>query len=235
MHATMFIAGLVALLAVAALMVPLAGEAQQPASLPRIGFLAPSSPEDARVALYLQAFRQGLRELGYVEGRSIAIEFRWAGAQYDRLPDLAAELVRLQVNLIVAGGPPAIQAAKHTTATIPIVMAAVADPVATGFVASLARPGGNITGISNMLPELSGSSWSCSRRPFPRSLGWPSSGIRPIRTTHRSTSPSAIRVGRLPAMSRLQVRPIQALEVGSRGIGAALRTASPPPTTRTCQ
>ena len=88
------------------------------------------------------------------------------------------------------------------------------------------------TTSSGKRPRRSPSSW---RRSFPRSLGWPSSGIRPIRTTHRSTSPSAIRVGRLPAMTRLQVRPIQALEVGSRGIGAALRTASPPPTTRTCQ
>jgi putative ABC transport system substrate-binding protein len=85
---------------------PLASEAQPSASLPRIGFLAPSSPSDPRVARYLQAFRHGLRELGYMEGQNIAIEFRWAGGQYDRLPGLAAELVRLKVNVIVAGGPP---------------------------------------------------------------------------------------------------------------------------------
>jgi len=156
MHATTFIALLIVLLAVAVLVVPLPGEAQQAASLPRIGFLAAASLSDPRVPRYVQAFRQGLRELGYVEGQNIAIEFRWAEGQYDRLPGLAAELVRLKVNVIVAGGPPAIQAAKQATETIPIVMAAVADPVATGFVASLARPGGNITGLSMMLPELVG-------------------------------------------------------------------------------
>jgi len=156
MRVSTFIAVLIVLLAVAVLVVPLAGEAQQAASLPRIGFLAPASLSDPRVPRYVQAFRQGLRELGYVEGQNIAIEFRWAEGQYDRLPGLAAELVRLKVNLIVAGGPPAIRAAKHATETIPIVMASVGDPVATGFVASLARPGGNITGISNMLPELVG-------------------------------------------------------------------------------
>ena len=91
-----------------------------------------------------------------MEGQNIAIELRWAEGQYDRLPGLAAELVRLKVNVIVAGGPPAIQAAKQATETIPIVMAAVADPVAAGFVASLARPGGNITGISNMVAEVVG-------------------------------------------------------------------------------
>jgi len=135
---------------------PLAVEAQQAVSLPRIGFLAPASLSDPRVPPFLQAFRQGLRELGYVEGQNIAIEFRWAEGRYDRLPGLAAELVRLKVDVIVAAGPNAIQAAKQATQTIPIVMAAVADPVAAGVVASLARPGGNITGISNMLPELVG-------------------------------------------------------------------------------
>jgi len=147
---------------------PLVGEAQPAASLPRIGFLAPSSPSDSRVARYLEAFRQGLRELGYVEGQNIAIEFRWAGDQYDRLPGLAAELVRLKVNVIVAGGPPAIQAAQRATDTIPIVMAAAADPVAAGFVASLARPGGNITGISNMLPELLGKQLELLKEVLPK-------------------------------------------------------------------
>jgi putative ABC transport system substrate-binding protein len=135
---------------------PLAGEGQQAASLPRIGFLAPASLSDPRVPPYIRAFQEGLRELGYVEGRNIAIEFRWAEGQYERLPGLAAELVRLNVTIIVAAGPNAIQAAKQATATIPIVMAAVGDPVAAGFVASLARPGGNITGVSNMLPDLVG-------------------------------------------------------------------------------
>jgi len=156
MRATTFIAVLIALLAVTVLVAPRAGEAQQAASLPRIGFLNPGSLSEPRFPRFLQAFRQGLRELGYVEGQNIAIEFRWAEGQYDRLPGLAAELVRLKVNVIVAGGGPAIQAARQATETIPIVMVGTADPVAAGFVASLARPGGNITGLSLMLPELVG-------------------------------------------------------------------------------
>jgi putative ABC transport system substrate-binding protein len=155
-RATKFIGVLIVLLAVAFLVLPPPGETQQAASLPRIGFLAPASLSDPRVPPYMRAFQEGLRELGYVEGRNIALEFRWAEGQYERLPGLAAELVRLNVNIIVAAGPNAIQAAKEATATIPIVMAAVGDPVAAGFVASLARPGGNVTGISNMLPDLVG-------------------------------------------------------------------------------
>lgn len=156
MPATTFIAVLVMLVAIAVLGVALTGEAQQTASLPRIGFLAPYSPSDSRVQPYLQAFRQGLREQGYVEGQNFTFEFRWAEGQYDRLPGLAADLVRLNVNAIVASTPPAVRAAKQATETIPIVMAAVADPVAMGFISSFARPGGNITGVSMMLPELVG-------------------------------------------------------------------------------
>ena len=148
--------------------VPLAAGAQPVASFPRIGFLAPTSLSDPRVPRYLQAFRQGLRELGYIEGQSIAIEFRWAELQYDRLPGLAAELVRLKVNVIVAAGPPAIQAAKQATETIPIVMAAVADAVAAGFVASLARPGGNITGLSLMHSELVGKQLELLKEVLPK-------------------------------------------------------------------
>src|SRR5713101_5145565 len=122
MHATTFIAVLIELLAAAVLVVPLAGEAQQAANIPRIGFLAPGSLSDPRFPRFPQAFRQGLRELGYVEGQNIAIEFRWAETKYDRLPGLATERVRLKVNVIVATGAPAIQAAKHATETIPIVM-----------------------------------------------------------------------------------------------------------------
>ena len=95
-----------------------------------------------------EAFRQGLRELGYVEGKNIIIEYRNAEGKFDRLPALAAELVRLKVDVIVTGGPPSTRAAKEATSTISIVMAQVGDPVGNGFVASLARPGGNITGLS---------------------------------------------------------------------------------------
>jgi len=168
MHATTFIAALIALLAVAVLVVPLAGEAQQAASLPRIGFLSASSLSGSRSPRYLQALRQGLRELGYVEGQNIAIESRWAEGKYDRLPGLAAELVRLKVNVIVTSGTPAIQAAKQATETIPIVMVAAIDPVATGFVASLARPGGNITGMSFMLPELVGKQLEMLKEVLPK-------------------------------------------------------------------
>src|SRR5207244_10733953 len=129
-------------------------EAQQAKKVWRIGFLAATSPsvEAARI----EAFRQGLRELGYVEGKNIVIEWRWAEGKFDRLPDLAAELVRLDVDVIVTGGSTSTGAAKQVTTTIPIVMAQVNDPVGAGLVASLARPGGNLTGLSTLAPELSG-------------------------------------------------------------------------------
>jgi putative tryptophan/tyrosine transport system substrate-binding protein len=146
---------------------PLTGEAQQVASVPHIGFLGTSSFSDARAARYVGAFRHGLRELGYVEGQNIAIEFRWAEGKYDRLPGLADELVRLKVNVLVAGSQAAIQAARHATDTIPIVMVA-ADPLATGFVASLAHPGGNITGLSMMLAELIGKQLELLREILPK-------------------------------------------------------------------
>jgi len=128
--------------------------AQQPKQVPRIGHLSGSSPSS--VAARIEAFRQGLHELGYVEGQNIVIEYRYADGKSDRLPVLAAELVRLKVNLIVTGGPAPTRAAKAATSTIPIVMAQDPDPVGIGFVASLARPGGNITGLSTVAPELSG-------------------------------------------------------------------------------
>jgi putative tryptophan/tyrosine transport system substrate-binding protein len=128
--------------------------AQQPKKVPRIGFLGATSPsiESTRI----EAFRQGMRELGYVEGKNIAIEWRWAEGKFDRLPDLATELVRLGVDVIVTGGSTSSGAAKRVTTTIPIVMAQVNDPVGSGVVASLAHPGGNITGLSTLVPEISG-------------------------------------------------------------------------------
>jgi putative tryptophan/tyrosine transport system substrate-binding protein len=128
--------------------------AQQPTKVPRIGYLGGTSPS-ANVAR-IEAFRQGLRELRYVEGRNMIIEWRHAEAKLDRLPALAAELVRLKVDILVTGGPPATRAAKEATVTIPVVMAFDDDPIGNGFVASLARPGGNITGLSSLAPELSG-------------------------------------------------------------------------------
>ena len=128
--------------------------AQQPAKIPRIGFLAATKP--AAVAARTEAFRQGLRELGYVEGKNIVVDYRYAEGNADRERELAAELVRLKVDIIVTTGPTVTRNAKEATATIPIVFAQDGDPVASGFVASLARPGGNITGLSNLSPELSG-------------------------------------------------------------------------------
>ena len=147
---------------------PLAAEAPQAASLPRIGYLSAGSLSDLRQSRYLEAFRQGLHELGYVDGQTIAIEFRRADGKADRLPGLAAELARLKVNVIVAVSTPAVQAAKHATETIPIVMVAVGDPVAAGFVASLARPGGNITGLSTMTPELVGKQMELLKEVVPK-------------------------------------------------------------------
>jgi putative tryptophan/tyrosine transport system substrate-binding protein len=132
----------------------LSAEAQQPKKVPRVGLLIASSPSPASPRI--EAFLQGLRELDYVEGKDIAIEYRYAEGNPDRLPALAAELVSLKIDIIVTGGSSPTRAGKEATVTIPIVMTQDIDPVGSGFVASLARPGGNITGLSNFAPELSG-------------------------------------------------------------------------------
>jgi putative ABC transport system substrate-binding protein len=124
----------------------------QPVNIRRIGFLGATSY--AGFKSRVDALRAGLRELGYVEGKNVAIEFRWADGMYDRLPHLAAELVRLKVDVIVTGGTPGTRAAKQATTTIPIVMAVSGDAVATGLISSLPRPGGNITGTTYFDPEL---------------------------------------------------------------------------------
>jgi putative ABC transport system substrate-binding protein len=129
-------------------------EAQQPKKIPRIGVLSPGSASSG--ASRIKALRQGLRELGYVEGENILIEYRYAEGKFDRLPDLAAELLRLKLNVIVVAGSSAVRAARKATSTIPIVIGNSSDPVASGFVASLARPGGNITGLSLVALELTG-------------------------------------------------------------------------------
>jgi len=128
--------------------------AQQPARLPRIGYLSGTSPTS--LAYRTEAFRQGLQELGYVEGKTIIIDYRYAEGRSDRVSAFVAELVRLKVDVIVSGGNSTTQAAMKATNTIPIVMTQSSDPVASGFVASLARPGGNVTGLSQLAPELSG-------------------------------------------------------------------------------
>jgi len=146
--------GLAVVLALSLALAPLAAEAQQPASVPRIGVLFASTP-DATSHL-LDGLRQGLREHGYVEGQHIMLERRYGQAGVERMSDLAAELVRIKVRVIVAATDPATAAVRQQTQTIPIVMANSTDPVGTGFVASLARPSGNVTGLSALSPELSG-------------------------------------------------------------------------------
>jgi putative ABC transport system substrate-binding protein len=130
---------------------PLTADAQQAPPIPRLGFLA-SASADVTTSL-LAALQRGLRELGYMEGKNILIESRYAAGDFARLPELAGELVRLHVDVIVTEGAPAAQAAQQRTTTIPIVIGNAGDPVGLGLVASLARPGGNITGLSQMSPD----------------------------------------------------------------------------------
>ena len=138
----------------------------QPAKVPRIGYLSaiPLSSNSANI----EAFRQGLRELGYVEGKNIVIEWRSAEGKLDRLPELAAELVGLRVDVIFAAAAPSIKAAKQASSTIPIVFEMLADPVSAGFVSSLASPGGNLTGLAGLAPELSGKRLELLKEIVPR-------------------------------------------------------------------
>jgi putative ABC transport system substrate-binding protein len=144
----------IALLGGTAFAWPLAARAQQANKIPHIGLLSPFSPSDA--ALWNQAFLRGLHDLGWVDGKSIIIEYRYAEGQNDRLPGLVADLIRLKVDIVVTAVTNDTLVAKNATREIPIVMAAAGDPVATGIVESLARPGGNITGLSQMNPDLTG-------------------------------------------------------------------------------
>jgi putative ABC transport system substrate-binding protein len=143
-------------LALGLLMAPVIADAQPAAKVPRIGFFSTDSPASEVARYYLEAFRQGLRELGYVEGQNIAIEERFAEWRDERLAELAAELVRLNVEVIVTQAAPATQAARHATSIIPIVFTNVNDPVGQGIVASLARPGANVTGLSTLSSPISG-------------------------------------------------------------------------------
>src|SRR5262245_35756251 len=135
---------------------PLVGEAQQAGEVPRVGYLNPGYASEPIRRRRWEAFREGLRELGWVEGRTISLEPRWAEGKYDRYPALAADLVRRKVDIIVAWSGPATKAAQEATRTIPIVMSLVNDPVGSGLVASLARPGGNVTGTTAMSPDVVG-------------------------------------------------------------------------------
>jgi len=193
-------------------------QAQQPLKVPRIAFLSAVSPSS--ISPRTEAFRQGLRELGYVEGKSIVIEYRWAEGKFDRLPDLAAELVRLKVDVILSGGPTATRPAKEASVTIPIVMAFDDDPVGSGFVASLARPGGNITGLSTLAPEISGKQLELLKEIVPRL-----SRVAVFGTSTRSGNAQALREIELAA-GTLGVQ-LQYLDVlGAKDIEALFRAAS---------
>ena len=141
-------------------------EAQQPTKIPRIGYLSATSL--STTAARVEAFRRGLNELGYTEGKDILIQYRYAEGKLDRVRELALELVRLNVDVIVSGGPAATGPAKEATTRIPIVMGQDTDPVGNGFVASLAHPGGNLTGLSNLRLELSGKRLELLKEIIPR-------------------------------------------------------------------
>jgi putative tryptophan/tyrosine transport system substrate-binding protein len=144
----------ITLLGGAAASLPLVLRAQQPAKLPTVGFLGAGTP--STYSQWVAAFMQQLRARGWIEGRNIVIELRWAEGKNERYADIAAEFVRLNVDVIVTTGTAAVVAAKQATSVIPIVFTSAGDPVATGLVASLARPGGNVTGLSNQLPDVAG-------------------------------------------------------------------------------
>ena len=157
-----FLAGTGAVLLAA----PLAAGAQQPGKVYRVGFLGNSTA--ALEGNLVGPFREGLRDLGYIEGRNILIEYRWADGEYERFPALIAELAALKVDVIVTAGTPAALAVKKTTPSIPLVMAAVGDPIGVGLVVSLARPGGNVTGSSAIAPELEGKRLELLREMVPK-------------------------------------------------------------------
>ena len=168
------------LVVVVLLVLGVTAEAQQSSKIHRIGLLLAPSP--SFYAARVEAFRQGLRELGYVEGKNISIEYRYAEGKLNRLPDLAAELVSLKVDLIVTASNDGVLAAKKATRTIPIVFATAADPVGTGLVPSLAQPGGNITGTSNVAQDLYGKRLELLKESFPKATRvaflWRSVGVR---------------------------------------------------------
>src|ERR1044071_108558 len=143
-------------------------EAQQAKRVPVVGYVDAGSP--ATTGQRAQGFTQGLNELGYVDGQNLTIEYRWADGKLDRLPAFVADVVRSRVDVIVSSATPAIRIAQEQTTTIPIVMAGVTDPVGVGFVASLARPGGNITGLTHLAPDLTGKRLELLKEVFPRLL-----------------------------------------------------------------
>ena len=207
------------------------GEAQQPGKLPRIGVLAAPSP--AVLSARLESFRHGLQELGYVEGKTILMEYRLAEGRLDRLPALATELEHLKVDVIVSSGPASTRSAKAATATIPIVMAQDSDPVGNGFVASLARPGGNITGLSSLSTELGGKQLELLQAMVPRLsriavLGQSTEpgNAKILREVERAAGLLGIQIQHLDVRSGADIEP--AFEAARKGrAGAVLVLAGP--------
>jgi len=192
------------LVAVVLLALGVTVEAQQPKKVPRIGYL--SAQDSAREFARAEAIRHALRELGYIEGQNIAIEYRYAEGKLDRFSELAAELVRLKVDIIVAaGGNRLVRAAKNSTKTIPIVMVGIgADPVEVGLIESLARPGGNVTGLTNLGPELGGKQLELLKEAVPK--------LARVAVLYDPTSPGNV----------LRVKEV--LPVAARGLGLTLRS-----------
>jgi putative tryptophan/tyrosine transport system substrate-binding protein len=206
-------------------------DAQQPAKIPRIGFLSAASraANSARV----EAFRQGLRELGYEEGKNIVIEYRYAEGKLDGLPTLAAELVQLKVDLIVSAGPTVTRAAKDANVTTPIVMGFDDDPVGSGFVASLARPGRNITGLSTLSPDISGKQLELLKEIVPKLSRVAVLGSSSHPGTTQSLKEMELAAGTLGVkLQYLDIRGLKDLETAFQTIGkgraeAVLALASP--------
>ena len=199
-------------LAIVMLVARAIAEAQQPNRVPRIGYLSATG-----ISARTEAFRQGLRELGYVEGKNIVIEWRYGEGKIDRLPALAAELVRLKVDIIVTGGVGATRPANEATNTIPIVMTQDPDPVANGFVVSLAHPGGNITGLSLLAPELSAKQLELLKEVLPKA-----SRVAVLGTSTSPSTAQALREAELAAgalalkLQYLDVRGLNDTEVAFR-------------------
>ncbi len=199
------------ILIITLLAVPLAAEAQQPGKVFRVGFLtAYSSSADASL---FDSFRQGMRNLGYEEGRNVAYETRWAEGRLERLPGLAAELVALKPDVMLVSSTPAVLAAKKTTKTIPIVMTSVGDPVGTGLVDSLARPGGNITGNTTLIVEMAGKRLELLKQTVPRLsrvavLGHPGDPIFAGQIRHAQAVARALKVEVFP----VEIRAISELD-----------------------
>jgi putative tryptophan/tyrosine transport system substrate-binding protein len=194
------------LVAVVLLALGVTAEAQQPKKVPRIGYLSIGDP--ATESTRAEGIRLALRELGYIEGQNIATEYRYAEGKLDRVPELAAELVRLKVDILVVGGPIPIRAAKNATKTIPIVMIGLGpDPVEAGFIESLARPGGNVTGLTNLGPELGGKRLELFKEAVPK--------LARVAVLYDPTIPASVRELKdvLPAAARALGLTVRSWEV----------------------